>query len=324
VSVTDARTIAASMISAATLKDVVLQRPAPILSGMKSSRAGVLSALFLSICTGLLLGSGCVSRRFQKADRSTSVVSYLYPQQSIPVTPAGIPLLRLPLRVGVAFVPSSPGNGNQVYNATPPVTELQKSALLERVAAEFSGLEYIQNIQIIPSSYLRPGGGFENLNQVRTLFGVDVIALVAYDQIQFTNQNVFSLTYLTIVGAYLVHGNQNDTQTLMEAAVYDVESRRLLFRAPGGSQVKAGAAAAYLPQRLRADSAKGFDEATTELIVNLKTQLEGFRARVKASPGEVKIEHKPGYTGSGSLGGIFAGAVGALGFARFLLRRRSF
>jgi rhombotail lipoprotein len=187
---------------------------------------------------------------------------------------------------------------------------VQKTALMERVAAEFKGRDYIQSIEIIPTSYLRPAGGFANLNQVRSLLGVDVIALVAYDQVQFTNENILSLAYWTIVGAYIFHGNKNDTDTLMEAAVYDIASRHLLFRAPGVSHVEAGTAAAYITQRQREDGAKGFEAATDDMIKNLKTQLEAFRERVKTAPaGSVaRIEHKPGYTGGGSFGGLFAAA----------------
>lgn len=106
----------------------------------------------------------------------------------------------------------------------------------------------------------------------------------------------------------------------MEAAVYDIASRHLLFRAPGASRVEAGAAAVYVQQRLRADSAAGFDSATSELIANLKLQLESFRERVKNAPGEVKIEHRPGYTGGGDLGAIFASALGLLLLARIVRR----
>lgn len=47
------------------------------------------------------------------------------------------------------------------------------------------------------------------------------------------------------------------------------------------------------------------------MIKNLKTQLQAFRERVKTAPagGSVaRIEHKPGYTGGGSSGGLFAAA----------------
>jgi len=272
-------------------------------------------AAWLLLGLAAFLAGGCFSsgpRGPRKTQRSSSVVAYLYPNQANPLPPTSIPVLRLPLRVGIAFVPG-----------VSDISEQQKTVLLARVAAEFKGLDYIQSIEIVPSTYLRAGGGFDNLNQVRSLLGVDVIGLVAYDQVQFTNTNFLSLSYWTIVGAYIFHGNKNDTQTLMEAAVYDIAGRHLLFRAPGASRVEAGAAAVYVPQQLRADSASGFDAATTELIANLKLQLASFRERVKNSPGEVKIEHKPGYTGGGSVGGGFAAALGLLLLARAVRRRSS-
>ncbi|MBC7367863.1 MAG: rhombotarget lipoprotein [Undibacterium sp.] len=280
--------------------------------------------MLLLIGLAALLTGGCFSMGGpRKTERSSSVVAYLYPNQTNPLPPTSIPVLRLPLRVGIAFVPTGNAKSGGYYAADKGVSEQQKSVLLERVAAEFKNRDYIQSIELVPSTYLRAGGGFDNLNQVRSLIGVDVIALVAYDQVQFTNNNILSLSYWTIVGAYIFHGNQNDTQTLMESAVYDIASRHLLFRAPGASRVEAGAAAVYVQQRLRADSAAGFDAATTELIANLKLQLESFRERVKKSPGEVKIEHKPGYTGGGSFDAISAAVLGLLLLARALIRRCS-
>jgi rhombotail lipoprotein len=150
---------------------------------------------------------------------------------------------------------------------------------------------------------------------------LDVVALVAYDQVQFTNENVLSLAYWTIVGAYIFHGNKNDTQTLVEAAVYDIPSRHLLFHAPGASQVQAGTAAMYVEQNLRADSAKGLDLAMADLTKNLKTELEAFRERIKHSPGEVQIEHKTGYSGGGEFGGGFVLALTLLFLGRWTTRR---
>jgi rhombotail lipoprotein len=270
----------------------------------------------------LLLG-GCAEffSHPRQTQSSSSVVNFLYPREANPLPPTAIPVLRLPLRVGIAFVPT--GSKGQAFSSRFGPSEVQKNTLMQRVADEFKGREYIQSIEIVPTSYLRPEGGFANLDQVRGLLGVDVIALVAYDQVQFTNENILSLAYWTIVGAYIFQGNKNDSQTLMEAAVYDIESRHLLFRAPGASQVQASAAAVYVDQDLRADSAKGFDLATNDLIKNLKVQLEDFRTRVKASPGEVKIEHKPGYTGGGALGGEFVAALAVLGLSAWLARKKS-
>jgi rhombotail lipoprotein len=247
---------------------------------------------------------------------ATSVMQFLYPKDSQHIDASSIPILSLPLRVGIAFVPST---GN--FNAQADISEAAKAELLKRVAAQFHGLPYVKSIEIIPTAYLRPEGGFENLDQVKTMFGVDVIALVAYDQVQFTNEGVLSLAYWTIVGAYVVEGEKNDTQTLMDAVVYDIASRKLLFRAPGTSHVKASATPVNLSEELQIDSRKGFDAATNDMIANLKTALADFKVRVKESPDEFKVVNKPGYTGGGELDGWFA--LGLSGLALFALWRRS-
>jgi rhombotail lipoprotein len=273
--------------------------------------AALAALLFLSGCFSLFDGP-------RKTDRSSSVVNFLYPAQNNPLPPTTIPVLRLPLRVGIAFVPSAVQNESFSGSG---ITEEQKTGLMRQVAAEFKAYPFVQSIEIVPSTYLRPAGGFENLDQLHSLLGIDVIALVAYDQVQFTNDNFLSLSYWTIVGAYIFKGNKNDTHTLMEAAVYDIPSRHLLFRAPGASQVHATSAAVYLRDNLRTDSSQGFAAATGDLIANLQTQLAEFRERVKHSPDEVRIENKPGYTGGGALGGLFAGALALMMLSRCPWRR---
>lgn len=248
----------------------------------------------------------------RKTEKSSSVVEFLYPRQTEPLVAPAVPVLRLPLRVGVAFVPTTGGRSGDF-------SEAQKAELLRRVADEFKANPFIQSIDVIPTSYLRPGGGFENLDQVRGLLGIDVVALLAFDQIQFTDQNKLSLAYWTIVGAYLFHGNKNDTHTLMEAVVYDIPSRKLLFRAPGASQITASSTGVEMRDRLRRDSAASFDRATDDLIKNLQTELVAFKERIKNAPGEATIEHKPGY--AGALGAWFVGGLMLLGFAQWLARK---
>jgi hypothetical protein len=85
-----------------------------------------------------LLASGCagffgVSRN---TERSSSIVGYLYPDQKDPLPPTSIPVLRLPLRVGIAFVPPVASGG---YYGEPRISEMQKNALMQRVADEFKG-----------------------------------------------------------------------------------------------------------------------------------------------------------------------------------------
>jgi rhombotail lipoprotein len=264
--------------------------------------------LFALLATALAFTlTGCVGfwgqRRHHEA---SSVVQFLYPDTAMPFVQPEIPTLRLPLRVGVAFVPPGLPGGRGFSHIQANFTEQQKTELLRKVAGQFKTLPFVQSIEIIPATYLRPGGGFANLDQLRTMLGIDVIALIAYDQAQTSDDNEASLAYWTIVGAYLVPAQAQATHTLMEAVVYDIPSRSLLFRAPGTSTVKGHATLLRNASELRKDSAQSLEEAGAQMTANLAQELELFKVRAREEPGTVKIEHRPGYTGGGSLDVGFA------------------
>lgn len=251
-----------------------------------------------------------------EARYTSSVVEYLYPGQQRAESPA-VPRLALPLRVGVAFVPDGK-TGPQ----GPRLSEKEKMDLMERVSGEFKKYSFVQSIELIPSAYLRPAGGFDNLGQIRTMYGTEVIALLSYDQVQHTDQGLLSLSYWTIVGAYIFKGEKNDTSTMIDAAVYDVTSRKMLFRAPGTSHVKGKATLVNLSEQLREDSSAGFRIAADDLAVNLEDQLARFQEKVKEAPQEYQVVHKEGHGGGGmaSLGPAFCAAV--LGLAGVCLSSR--
>jgi rhombotail lipoprotein len=233
----------------------------------------------------------------QKRHTTTSVVDYLYPNQTDPVADQGTPVLKLPMSVGIAFVPEKPG-----MMPAGALTEGKKSELLDRVAAHFRKLDYIKSIEIIPSAYLTPKGGFENLDQIRTMYGVESIALVSYDQTQFTDEGVASILYWTIVGAYVVPAEKNSTATMVDAVVMHIPSRKMLFRAPGLSQVKGSATPINLSEELRLDSEKGFNEAVDKMILNLDAGLITFQEKVKESPEEYTVVQSGTSSGGGALG----------------------
>ncbi len=276
--------------------------------------AGVLAAL---------LSGGCASYGGRQSSQGTSVMQFLYPEKTSYVEEFAVPELALPLRVGVAFVP--PGGDQRAgysYATQGDFSAAQQTRLLEAVATKFRALPFVADIKIVPGAYLRPGGSFANLDQVRSMFGVDVIVLVAYDQVQFTDENFLSLAYWTIVGAYVVQGEKNDTQTLMDATVYDIASRRLLFRAPGTSRVKAHAAPVGIEAALREDRNEGLRLAAEDLAKNLEAELAVFRERIKERPEEVKITHRPGYSGAGAFEGVAAsGLAGVMVWAARRKRR---
>src|SRR5262249_10952320 len=146
----------------------------------------------------------------------------------------------------------------------------------------FKDVEGVQSIQIIPSSYLKPKGGFENVDQLRSLLGIDLIALLSFEQTQFQDYNKASLTYLTLVGGYLIEGNENETHTFVDTSVFDIPSRTLLFNAGGRSRVAESSTALEVSENLRQDSAQGFEGAIDRMISELRLALDGFREQAKS------------------------------------------
>jgi rhombotail lipoprotein len=255
---------------------------------------------------------------------ANSLYNYLYSGEAAHRDVATLPVLSLPLRVGIAFVPPDRPEGSAGYMPSDDAqfSENEKMDLMKKISAEFKSCPYVTNIELIPSAYLTPRGSFANLDQIHTMYDVDVMVLLSYDQVQFTDQGLLSLTYWTIVGAYVIQGDKNDTQTMLDGAVYDIASRKLLFRAPGLSTVKRSATPVNLSEQLRRDSEKGFTEAATNLVAALKVQFDDFRDRVKAAPDQYKVVTKPGYTGGSALGGFEAILAGALGLCSLWSRRK--
>ena len=271
---------------------------------------------------------GCETFAPRSHHRATSVVRFLYPNHSERVESPAIPVLSLPLKVGIAFVPLEESKTERsgffpVSDAT--VTEAQKIALMKEVAKHFEQYPFVKSIELIPSAYLRPEGSFANLDQLRSMFGVDVIALLSYDQVQFTDEGLWSLTYLTIVGAYTVPGEKNDTHTMLDAVVFDVGSRKMLFRAPGISHIRGVASPRDLSVQLREDSKAGFTRAASDLVTNLDFQLGELKERIKKSPEEIKVVAKPGYAGAAAVGNVemimLAGMVTVGLFSRSVCKR---
>lgn len=270
--------------------------------------------LFSSVALGAVLFAfaGCAGLfGNNKVQHSSSLVDYLYPGKRQKVKPS-IPHLDLPLSVGLAFVPAN--TRDLQFN------EKAKMDLMDRISKEFKKMPFVHDIQVIPTAYLTPHGGFTNLDQLRSMFGIDVIALISYNQVQYTNEGVSSLAYWTIVGAWIVRGEKNDTDTLMDAAVFDIPSRKLLFRAPGTSEIKGKATPVNLDKQLRVDSEAGFREASAALVKNLQTSLDAFKKKVKEQPKEYVITQ--GY-GGGALGPVVSILLLVLGGLGLWLGRRT-
>jgi rhombotail lipoprotein len=258
----------------------------------------IIKNLFLVLFIGLSITS-CASYLNPNAGKKTissSLMDFLYPdKESHAVKTIAMPKLTLPVKVGIAFIPSK--------NKIKGITNKNEIELLAKVKTAFLQYDYIDRIEIIPSTYLSGGKGFTTLEQVSRLYDVDIIALVSYDQITQTLENKASLLYWTIAGMYLIPGNENIVQTFVDTAVFDIKSQKMLFRAPGISKVEKTSTLVDIDKVLTQNSIKGFELAVIDMTKNLNTELSRFKQRVKEEK-IAKIERREGYSG-GAFGYIF-------------------
>ena len=255
----------------------------------------IMNKVLLFAVTALLLTS-CASYFGQESRRgvSSSLVDYLYPDGQVPPKhEETTPHLRLPLTVGLAFVPSQSRSSYML-------PEAKKAQLLEKVKQKFVGLDYIKEIVIIPDTYMRSSKGFEGVGQVARLYGLDIVGLVSYDQVAVTSETKSAILYWTIVGAYLIKGNQNNATTFVDTAVFDVNSKKMLFRAPGVNEVQKSSTLNEVRSTNREVREKGFELAMLDMSNNLAAELNHFKAKIKEDK-SVKITHRQGYGGGGGI-----------------------
>ncbi len=237
--------------------------------------------------------SGCLMGEYrQRHSRSTSLVQFLYPDGKLPLTDKRHPVLNLPLHVGLAFIPDK--------RTTTVISPITKNQLLENVKTAFETKEYVDKITIIPQLYLQSSQGYSTLQQIKTLYNLDVIALVSYDQLLNSQENILSLTYLTIVGAYIFHGTDYNVNTLMDLAVVDVDSQSILFRAAGTSASKNKRVSfAKHKQAFRDKQNQEFEIAMGQMQRNLVLALDKFeqRLRNKEANEKIKVNYRDGYSG---------------------------
>lgn len=272
---------------------------------MKHRYLVLLPAIFLAGCTSLWMGPGYEQTR---EGASSSLVDYLYPDGEIPPgIPDQLPQISLPATVGIAFVPTY---GRQ------DITAKEKQDLLEQVADGFRDRDYVQSIVAIPDQYLRSTKGVQGMKQVASLYGVDIMALVSYDQVSFSGERDSAILYWTIIGALVVKGNTNEVQTMIDTAVFDVDTGKLLFRAPGTHRDQLNSTLMDSESDLRKLRSASFVSATDDMIVNLDTELAGFREAIEGGT-VAQVQWREGHGGGAISWPLLLLLTGGL-----LLRRR--
>jgi rhombotail lipoprotein len=100
---------------------------------------------------------------------------------------------------------------------------------------------------------------------------------------------------------------------MVDAAVFDVRSRKLLFRAPGTSQVKGSSTLAGYSKEVREAQSDGYAQAVEQMIPALQAQLANFKERASSDPG-IQVDRSAYRGGAGGERG-----AGGFGWAMALL-----
>jgi rhombotail lipoprotein len=295
-----------SVASLAGIPEIALRGEVAVPARKTNVNKGLLiglaaSALALAGCADL----ACLPNCSRYSQESSSLVDFLYPDGRVPPPSAELPQLAIPLRVGLAFLPSANVQATSL-------DEAHKEELLARIKQRFASRKFVTEIVVVPDYYLSAQRGFAGLDGIRRLYELDVVALVSFDQQTHLDQNDWSLAYLTIVGAYVVKGSRHDVATLVDLAVVDPVTRQLVMRA-GGTDLRHGNTTLIDAGReARAANIAGFSAATDQMIDHFDAALLNFEADVRSGKAPIRIVSKNAQGGSGGGGAIDAVFIGLL------------
>ena len=229
--------------------------------------------------------AGCMSQ----PEARSGALDYLTRKGSKAVDDAEVKL-KLPVRVAIAVPPAGSATG-PMRAGLPPTThrispetisDRKRRELLDRFTSTFKDRPGIASVQMLPSTYLTPGGGFAELQRAGTSFGFEIVALLSFDQFQFNEAGGAAFDLGTVGGDCLVEGEANETRTVMDASLFDVASGQLLLHATGESSVKATTAHYEVQDGLRTACETGFESAMKDLFKNLDAAAAEFSKNLKS------------------------------------------
>jgi rhombotail lipoprotein len=98
----------------------------------------------------------------------------------------------------------------------------------------------------------------------------------------------------------MVKGNKNEVQTFVDTAVFDLPTRRLLFRAPGVNTRTSSSTLVDVERDTRKAREGSFEQAMADMTVSLDKELGVFKERIKADR-SVTVSRAGGGGGGGSI-----------------------
>jgi len=189
---------------------------------------------------------------------------------------AGPSELEGPVRVGVAFAPGAEATRRTGWSqASHDFGEPDKRRLLTRLCSNLEATPAVAAAVVVPTYHMQPAGGFDDLERLAELYDVDLIVLLSYEQLQAEDVNALSVTYWALLPAYFVRGNVNETRTIVDADVYEIDSRTHIFNASGSCKEEARCTALKSKRLLRTQSREGFKSAIAGLTEDLSRGIGG-------------------------------------------------
>jgi len=241
-----------------------------------------MKTILIFLLTCLTLCPGCAhSGSVRTVQRQSNLATFLFggntpqsPVQKVPLT--------LPARVGVTFVPGDPASAG--------IPDTTKKEVIEAVRSQLAKhSRYVAGAQTIPPMYLTPKGGVNNLEQVARQFDVDVIVIMGANQFQKHERNpLAAFMDITLVGSFIIPGNTVDTSTVLEAAVYHVPSRALIFRTDGADKKSSRSTQFGSARSAQNDAVSSIEDASKKLVVSIADALVGFEKFDVAQASEIR------------------------------------
>ena len=218
----------------------------------------------------IILLTGCATKKkvYKYYENRSSLVNYLYPQKEHKSMEFWTTKLKIPIKIGIGFIPSKKFYYQRI------IDEKSRVGLLKKIQRNLKKHKFIKESKIIPSAFFEKGGGFEDLEKIKKLYDVDLIALVSYDVIQFRVDSFHSLRYWTIIGTDIIKAKGNLIHSMINFTLIESKNKKLLFKALGINRL-------INSENLVADRKKSFQKASKNLIKNINRQLPIFKWRMK-------------------------------------------
>ena len=228
--------------------------------------------------------------------QQSSLMGYLYPGSDPQPQSAEVATVRLPLRLGILLAPTV-DTTRSGYVLTPrvnqPLSTGDQVAYLNQIADEFRTSPYFRDVEVIPGNYVEAGGGFKNMETIASMYSLDAIAVISYDQLQTTDEGKSSFLYWTVIGAYVVDTEKNASTTFVDTAMFDVKSHKLLFHASGTSHSQSTGTLANNSEEVRGASHQGFVDAFAAMATDITNGLKTFKDKLQANDQLKVVDNGP-------------------------------